>query len=647
MGLKNLCTYPHHLLDNSDEVLALDIETMGHKDDTDWGDDSDLPIYYSWAATDILPGAGTTFTQEGMDFLQAIVKSKRPLVFHNGWKFDVPTLVKHKLMDWGDVPPQRCHDTLIGRHLLDENHVQGNALKALARELLGEDRDDEYRLDAIKARYPKFKCMIGAALYDQQLFHTYAVADARNTLMLWNIVKQELKDQELWDLYLGELEACRVFIFMRLRGVEFDDKEARKVYEEFKPFVQELLEDVWGLFGTEFNPNSYRQLGPLLDEVIQRETGDSLPTSRKSGYSKTDKDTLEPYKHLDHVQRVLCYKKVRRAHNTLLKNIERKEKSPDGRLHPLYQPLTITGRTTCSQVPLQQIPKTAGKLSVLEIELGIGHSPVAEKIATAFQATRKVWLPSPGAVLVSMDYDQGEYRAAAHYGNMTRIIKRILDGEDFHAATGEIIFGKYDDFLRNCIKIVNFGLLYGMGPNLLITRIRPFTKEPEGVLERYENNLPEMRAFQHSVIRQSKLRGYVKDVFGRRYRYRPDKEYAAVSYLCQGTVATMKKIAAVRCHKILRPNWVTAPQAKESYIDMDIHDQLVFSLYPKDAALLFQLREQMQNFPQFKLPTSTDLSIGPNLFEQHKVSTEQAVDFISHFKGDKQEYEKLKIASDK
>jgi DNA polymerase-1 len=171
-----------------------------------------------------------------------------------------------------------------------------------------------------------------------------------------------------------------------------------------------------------------------------------------------------------------------------------------------------------------------------------------------------------------------------------------------------MVFETYDERQRHIIKIVNYGLIYGMGDELLKQHIKKDCSDPSEILKRYERMLPEMRYTQHAVKDTAKRRGYVQDVFGRHYRYLVERPHAIVSWLCQGTVANIKKIALKRTRKVLQD-----ANARGGTV-MDIHDQLVFELYREEAPLVYKLKEVMEDFHQFSgIPIITDTGCGLDL----------------------------------
>ena len=97
-----------------------------------------------------------------------------------------------------------------------------------------------------------------------------------------------------------------------------------------------------------------------------------------------------------------------------------------------------TGRTSCSDPNLQQVPRN-------------------KELRTLFTAPN-------GRVLIEADYSQLELRIAADYACEKHMIKIYRNGGDIHTETAMTLNGgkepSYED--RTKAKPVNFGFLYGM-----------------------------------------------------------------------------------------------------------------------------------------------------------------------------------------
>ncbi len=105
-----------------------------------------------------------------------------------------------------------------------------------------------------------------------------------------------------------------------------------------------------------------------------------------------------------------------------------------------------------------QMGARSGRFSCREPNLtNIPHDP----------QTRQCFTAAPGNVIIKADYSQIELRLMAKASGDRRMIKAYRQGEDLHKLTASFLFDKSIENIseeeRKLGKIVNFGLIYGMG----------------------------------------------------------------------------------------------------------------------------------------------------------------------------------------
>src|SRR6185295_801097 len=125
----------------------------------------------------------------------------------------------------------------------------------------------------------------------------------------------------------------------------------------------------------------------------------------------------------------------------------------------------------------------------------------------------------------SADYSQIELRVMAHLSGDPRMVAVFNEGGDVHAATAAQVFGvpreEVTADMRRKSKEVNFGILYGMGPDALAQRIGVSRKEATDFRERYLENFTGVRDMMRGTVRKAEATGYVETMLGRR-RWLPD-----------------------------------------------------------------------------------------------------------------------------
>jgi DNA polymerase-1 len=225
-------------------------------------------------------------------------------------------------------------------------------------------------------------------------------------------------------------------------------------------------------------------------------------------------------------------------------------------------------------------------------------------------------------VLLSADYSQIELRVLAHLSGDPILLDAFATGEDIHRRTATEVMGVAPDAVdanaRRLAKVINFGIIYGMGPQRLAGELAIPIKEASEYIERYFRRLPGVSAYLEECLRQARERGYVATLLGRR-RYLPElgspqggaraqAERIAINTPIQGTAADLIKIAMVRLHPLLRQSGAR--------MLLQVHDELLFEV---ERASLEQVstmvREQMENVAQLRVSLRVELKSGPNWAE--------------------------------
>lgn len=401
-----------------------------------------------------------------------------------------------------------------------------------------------------------------------------------------------------------------VYLKMFKRGVALDEANLERALVNVLEVLGDLSEKVWETLGERFLISSPVQLGDALKKHFP------LTIGTPSGDWCTDKDALEPYRSDPKMQLVLAWKFLDKARQYMQGY---RKRVVNGRLHSDYRQTTVTGRSKSSDPNLENIPKQRGRISEVEV----GNVELAEQCAEAFRQVRAAIVPSPGAKLLSCDYKQIEYRCFAFYSGSERLISALERGEDFHTFTCNVVFGEETPQRRYMIKITSYGLLYGMGGALLIKRLRIYHPRPQEILAQYEKMFPEMRGTQKRLKSIAARKGYLVDPFGRRYRFIPERPHAVVAWLCQGTAANVKKAAMVKTDPVF--------EGRRSGLVIDIHDELVFEIYPEDAEVARDIKREMEDFDQLgRIPVLTDTAVGPNLLDLKDGSVDEVVAYLSN-----------------
>jgi DNA polymerase-1 len=206
------------------------------------------------------------------------------------------------------------------------------------------------------------------------------------------------------------------------------------------------------------------------------------------------------------------------------------------------------------------------------------------------------------------------------------LIKAFSEGEDIHTSTAALVFKvKPKDVtsdMRRKAKEVNFGILYGIGPFGLKTRLGVTQTHAKEIIDTYFNTFKRVREFMDSSVRLAQEKGYAETLSGRR-RYlkninsnnrvvRQFEERVAINMPIQGTAADMIKLAMIKIH-----NELTKKKTKTKMI-LQVHDELIFDAHLDEIdKLLPIIKKLMENALPLKVPVVAETGIGDNWLDAH------------------------------
>lgn len=485
-------------------------------------------------------------------------------------------------------------DTMIAAYLVNPN-ARGLALSALALARLG------IEMTEIESLIGKGKSQITMDLVDIGRVAAYAGADADVTLRLRDVLNAELRDRDLENLFHEvEMPLVPVLAAMEQTGVALDTRVLADMSKEMTEVIGGLEERIFQIAGRPFNINSTQQLGQILFGEL------NLPAGRrtKTGYS-TDSEVLERLrgKH-EIVDSILEYRQLIKLKNTYVDALPTLINPDDGRVHTDFnQTIAATGRLSSSNPNLQNIPV---------------RGEIGRKIRRAFVPAR------PGHLLLAADYSQIELRILAAMSKDPRLLRAFSGGEDIHSATASAVFGvplaEVTSDQRRIAKVVNFGIIYGIGEQRLAHETGIGRDEAARFIASYNETYAGVKAFMDNMRRQAALYGYVSTLLNRR-RYIPDihspnpgirtaAERAAINHPIQGTAADIIKIAMIRIHRAL------VEAVPEAAMVLQVHDELVFDAPAErlqEVAGLVQ--ETMEHAMDLGVPLEVELKAGPNWYE--------------------------------
>lgn len=438
----------------------------------------------------------------------------------------------------------------------------------------------------------------------------YACEDADATWQLAQKLEAELDEspdadrQLLSDL---ELPLMPVLERMEANGILLDKQTLRDLDRDLEKRQAELEKIVHDEAGEPFNLNSPKQLGSILFEKlsIQDIVGVKRVGKTKTGY-KTDAATLEKYSGVAIVDALLEYRQITKLRGTYLEALPRYVHPETGRIHSSFnQAVAATGRLSSSDPNLQNIP--------IRTEAG--------------RAIRRAFVAPEGHTMLAADYSQIELRLVAHLSQDPALIQAFQDGADVHARTAALVFADGDTDavtpeMRSRAKAINFGILYGMGPQRLARELDIGFGEARAFIDSYFEALPGVRAWIDQTLATATEVGAVYTLFGRRRRVpelasqdgrvRSNAENIAVNSPVQGSAADLIKMAMIAVDQRLQDEGLAAKML------LQVHDELVFECPDEELEQLQTLvREEMEGVHDLSVPLHVDMGTGPDWASAH------------------------------
>jgi DNA polymerase I len=441
----------------------------------------------------------------------------------------------------------------------------------------------------------------------------YACEDADVTFRLRGVLEPELDASESRHLF-ETLEMPLVPVLMRMeqRGIRLDEQLLADYSVELTKAIAEAEGAVHDAAGEVFKINSTKVLGQILFEKleIQNEAGVKRVKRTKTGYS-TDAATLrDSYGDVPIVRALLEYRELTKLKSTYVDALPRYVDERTGRIHCSFSQVSAaTGRLASSDPNLQNIP--------VRTERG--------------RRLRKAFVPcAPDErgewIFLAADYSQIELRVMAHLSGDELMIQAFSDGRDIHASTASVIFGcpedEVDRAMRSKAKVINFGLLYGMGPQRVARETDMTVPEAKEFIERYFAAFPTVRDWMDRTLEAARETGYAETLMGRRRRI-PDidsgnprqrsfAENAALNTPVQGSAADIIKRAMIDMERRLQQAGLAARML------LQVHDELLFELPLSELeATRKVVVEGMEGAFDLAVPLAVDCGTGSNWLEAH------------------------------
>ncbi len=417
----------------------------------------------------------------------------------------------------------------------------------------------------------------------------------------WSSMSAQLREKGLQRV-MDEIDIplSPVLASMETYGIKVDCGQLETLREELRERIRDIQEKIDATAGTHINLNSPKQVSWLLFEHL----GYPPVKRTKTGYS-TDVRVLEELASLPLGSNglpgmLLEHREITKVLTGFVQVLLKSFDPSTGCVHTILEhTVTGTGRLSSRDPNLQNLP---------------AYGTWAGRVREALTPHEK------GRVFVAGDYSQIELRVLAHMSGEAKLIEAFAEDRDIHSETARWIMGQTcgEDVSREqrrVAKMVNFGLLYGMGQYGLAQRLGISRQEASELIERYFSAFPRVRAFLEDSAEEAKLKGFTETLFGRR---RPLEEVTtvegrgnnalkrvAINTPIQGTAADIARIAMIRLAESLER------QSGSPRLVLQVHDSLVCECDGSTAEETEQvLKQVMESAVSLSVPLKVQTKSG-------------------------------------
>ncbi len=502
----------------------------------------------------------------------------------------------HVLANAGITVQGYTHDTMLQSYVLEAHRTHG--LEALAERHLGR------KGLSYEDMCGKGVNQIPFAQVDIDRAALYSGEDSEMTLhvhqTLWPRIEADAGLRYVYEQI--EMPVSVVLERVERYGVLIDAAVLARQSQQLAERMVALEQAAYDIAGQPFNMGSPKQIGDILFTKL------GLPVKKKtaSGAPSTDEEVLQELA-ADYPlpARILEHRSLAKLKGTYTDKLPLMVNPATGRVHTNYaQAVAVTGRLSSNDPNLQNIP-----------------------IRTAEgRRVREAFIAPPGHVLMSADYSQIELRIMAHISEDPALLRAFERGLDVHKATASEVFGTPVDEVsseqRRYAKVINFGLIYGMGAFGLASNLGIEQKAAKDFIDKYFARFAGVKRYMDETRIKAKEQGYVETVFGRRL-WLPEinsgngprkagAERQAINAPMQGTAADLIKLAMLAVQKALDD------EGRATRMVMQVHDELVLEVPAAEEAWAREaIPRLMAGVARLRVPLLAEVGVGANWEQAH------------------------------
>lgn len=505
------------------------------------------------------------------------------LMAHNS-KFDSMINVMNGIKD------ENCHivyDTLIMVHLFNPE-IEKQLEKRVKIDFGYAKPTFEEKLKSVYGEKCKLKwsninwSVMGDELLDY--LAAYAGEDTYWETQLFYKYK-DLLDEDSWRVHNKiELPMVRVLRDAKIRGVKIDVPLLEQMLIDVDKRIEETTNKIYEEAGCIFNINSTKQKQEIFFDKLH------LPvvTVTKKGANSTDSYSMKVWADMGYPigKYLLEHSELNKLKSGYLQPIPQLVDSENVLRGDINSCGTATGRCSSSNPNLQNQPNN--------------HDfPI-----------RCAFVPREGYVFINYDYSQLELRVMAHMSKDSKFMDIFLNGGDPH---GEV--ARACGITRKQAKVMNFGVLYGMGYQTYMTNFGVSQEQAIDMIEKYHQTYSGFAKWKEATEKYVQKMGYVKNLFGRK-RVLPeaakdmrDRNKAlyfsalrqSVNTIIQGTGADIVKLATIAmCKKFQELNL-------DAHFLLQVHDEVLIEAREDQMLQIEQVViDSMENTTKLAVPLLAD-----------------------------------------
>lgn len=531
----------------SEDVLAIDTETTGL-------DPYNSKIRLLQISNKEHSYLFDCFVLKDLSFLKDIFENQKPVkIFHNA-KFDIKFLKVHFGFNFENI-----FDTMLASQIISSgDHSGGHSLADVTKRYLGITLDKSSQLSDWSKE-----------LTEKQL--EYASKDVLTLHPLREKLRNIIIEQKLVKVAKLEFDCCIAVADMELNGCYLDKEQWMEIVYELEKKHSKLSSEIQSelsqsskqisLFEgfNSININSTQQLAEALHNMGIK-------------VDDTSEATLLHHKNSHPIiEKILEYRGLQKSISSYGENVLEYINKKTGRIHADFIQLrTDTGRFSCSNPNLQQIPAT-------------------KEYRACFKAEK-------GNKLITADYSQVELRILAELSQDREFIKAFESGEDLHKATASSMFNvplsEVTKDMRSQAKSINFGLAYGRGASSLAEQIGTSTEKAKELINKYFSVYDGIKRWLDDAAKYALKHSYSRTLSNRirRYTFNPQNrgEIASIERQgknspIQGTSADITKQALVLINNALKNTNIRLINT--------VHDEIILEAPEEKAEYAAQVLE--------------------------------------------------------